>query len=177
MGSLDDDRAGLPGLAERAGPVRRWLTGFFERRVRNAADVEDMVQDVFLRMAARDRTDPIGQLDGYLLRTASSVLTDRARRASARRAGLHVAFDPELHGEAEFDPARILSGKEELNASIAALLALPERTRTVFLLKRLEGLKVRDIAAQLGLSVSAVEKHLVRAVRHLHAQMDARHGP
>ncbi len=159
-------------LDARAGPVRSWLTQFFRRRIRDAGDVEDMVQDVFLRIASRDSTDTIEHLDGYVLRTASSVLTDRIRRRSARREDLHVAFDADAHGGAELDPGRILSGKEDLDAAIKALLCLPERTRVVFLLRRLEGYKVRDIAARLGLSVSAVEKHLVRAVRHLHAEME-----
>ena len=172
----EDDRAGRASLEERAGPVRTWLTRFFRRKVRDDADVEDMVQDVFLRIASRDSTDTIEHLDGYVLKTALNVLSDRARRRSARRTDFHVAFDPDLHGETEFDPGRILSGKEALNASIAALLCLPERTRSVFLLRRLEGYKVRDIASHLGLSVSAVEKHLVRAVRHLHTEMEKRSG-
>jgi RNA polymerase sigma-70 factor (ECF subfamily) len=176
MVSTGDNRDDPASLDARAGPVHRWLTRFFRRKVRNSADVEDMVQDVFLRIAARDSTDTIEHLDGYVLKTASNVLADRMRHRSARRMDTHVVFDPDIHGEEEFDPGRILSGKEELNATIAALLCLPERTRTVFLLRRLEGYKVRDIASHLGVSVSAVEKHLVRAIRHLHAEMEKRLG-
>jgi RNA polymerase sigma factor (sigma-70 family) len=176
MVGANDDNASRRGLAERAGPIRTWLTSFFRRKVRDDADVEDMVQDVFLRIASRDSTDTIEHLDGYVLQTAINVLADRGRRRLARRADLHVTFDTDLHGETELDPGRILSGKEELNATIAALLCLPERTRTVFLLRRMEGYKIRDIASHLGLSVSAVEKQLVRAVRHLQAEMENRHG-
>jgi DNA-directed RNA polymerase specialized sigma24 family protein len=66
-------------LAEEAGSVRRWLTRYFARRVRNFAEIEDMVQDVFARLVARDSTEPIENLGGYVLKTASSVLADRAR--------------------------------------------------------------------------------------------------
>jgi RNA polymerase sigma factor (sigma-70 family) len=176
MVSTANDNGDRAALNARAGPVRGWLTRYFGRRVREAADVEDMVQDVFLRIAARDSTDTIEHLDGYVMRTASNVLTDRMRQRSTRRTDFHVAFNPDLHGETEFDADRILSGKEELNAAMAALLSLPERTRVVFLLRRLEGLKVRDIAAQLGVSVSAVEKHLVKAIQHLQTEMEKRHG-
>ena len=86
-------------LAEEAGPVRRWLTRYFRRRVPNDAEIEDMVQDVFTRMVARDSEEPVEHLGGYVLKTASSVLADRARRLSSHGAGLHVAFDSELHGE------------------------------------------------------------------------------
>src|SRR5262249_45823940 len=142
-----------------------------------AAEVEDLVQDVFARIAARDSTEPIEHLGGYVMRTASAVLADRARRRAARRAEAHLPFDPEQHGDADFDPERVLTGKEDLHAAIKALLSLPERTRTCFILQRLEGYRHKDIAARLGISVSAVEKHLVRAVRHLGAAMESRRGP
>jgi RNA polymerase sigma factor (sigma-70 family) len=163
-------------LAEEAGPVRSWLKRFFRRRIRNDAEVEDMVQDVFARMVARDSTEPVENLGGYVLKTASSVLADRARRRSSRGADLHVAFDSEVHGEHEIDPERILRGKQELHAATAALLSLPERTRTVFILRRLEGQKYQDIATHLGISVSAVEKHMLRAVQHLSVEMEKRRG-
>jgi len=53
------------------------------------------------------------------------------------------------------------------------LLELPERTRVVFVLRRLENLSYSEIGLRLGLSVSAVEKHMLRAVRHLATRMGA----
>ena len=44
---------------------------------------------------------------------------------------------------------------------------MPERTRHVFVLRRIEGLRYQDVAKRLGLSVSAVEKHMQRAMLHL----------
>ena len=149
--------------------------GYFGRRIRDRSDLEDMVQDVFARIAARDSDTPVENLGAYVMRTASSVLVDRARRRAARRGGMHVAFDSERHGAGEPDPERMLSAKEELNAATAALLALPERTRAVFVLRRLQGLRHREIADRLGISVSAVEKHMVRAVDHLGQEMGKRH--
>ncbi len=161
-------------LVQHAEPVRRWLTNFFRRRVRNEADIDDLVQDVFARIVARDGGEPVENLDAYVLRTASSVIADAARRRAVRRADLHVPFDSDLHSGEEFDPERVLSGRQDLDAAAAALLALPERTRTVFILRRLEGYRYREIADHLGISVSAVEKHLVRALRHLSTEMENR---
>ncbi|HEX8667025.1 MAG TPA: RNA polymerase sigma factor [Allosphingosinicella sp.] len=158
------------GLAHQAGPIRGWLTRYFGRTVRDQAEVEDLVQDAFARMVSRDGGGRIENINGYVLKTASSIVADRARRRSARRADLHVPFDAELHAGEEIDPERVLSGREELDAAAAALLALPERTRTVFILRRLEGYRYAEIAAHLGISVSAVEKHLVRALGHLAAE-------
>jgi RNA polymerase sigma factor (sigma-70 family) len=169
-------QAHLSTLAEEAEPVRLWLTRFFRRRIQNHAEIEDMVQDVFARIVAREGPATVEHLHGYVLKTASSVLADRARRRSSARADLHVAFDSDLHDQEAFDPERVLGAKEELHAATAALLGLPERTRTVFILRRLEGRKYRDIAEHLGISVSAVEKHMIRAVEHLSLEMEKRRG-
>lgn len=177
MEDSEQGQASGAALAREAEPIRHWLLAYFRRRVRDQDDVEDLVQDVFTRIVARDSSNPVAHLGGYILRTAASVLADRGRRRAVRQADLHIAFDAERHGDADLDPERMLSGKQELHAATAALLSLPERTRTVFVLRRLEGYRHGDIAAHLGISVSAVEKHMVRAIRHLSDQMEQRHDP
>lgn len=176
MPSGDRLTDGPTNLSDVVGPVRRWLAGYFRRRVRNPGDVDDLIQDVFARIVARDDTRPVEHLPGYLAKTAASVLADQARRRASHRADQHVSFDPDEHGDADLDPERLLSGKQELDAAAAALLCLPERTRTVFVLRRLEGYRYQDIAAHLGISVSAVEKHMVRAIEHLSLEMEKRRG-
>jgi RNA polymerase sigma-70 factor (ECF subfamily) len=175
-----DERHGSdrePGvLAREAEPLRRSLTRFFQRRVRESADVEDLVQEVFTRIVACNNSRPVDNLGGYVFQTAASVLADRGRRRSSRHADAHQEFDPEHHGDDELDPERVLSGKQSLRAATAALLSLPERTRTIFVLHRLEGYKHREIAEQLGISVSAVEKQIIRAVQHLAKTVGKNHG-
>jgi len=168
---LDDATAGRTELAHEARPLRQSLARYFSRRLRDRSDVDDLVQEVFARVVGRDSTAPIGHLGKYLHQTAASVLADYARRRSARRSDAHVEFNPDLHGESDFDPERIVSARQDVAVATAALLSLPERTRTIFVLRRLEGVPARQVAGQLGVSVSAVEKHMVRAVRHLSAAM------
>ena len=167
----DDATAGTPELAQEARPLRQSLARYFSRRLRDRSEIEDLVQEVFARVVARDSSAPIGHLGKYLHQTAASVLADYARRRSSRRSDAHVEFNPDLHGETDFDPERIVSGREDIAVATAALLSLPERTRTIFVLRRLEGVPSRQVAEQLGVSVSAVEKHMVRAVRHLSTAM------
>jgi RNA polymerase sigma-70 factor (ECF subfamily) len=162
--ATDQSRA----LARDAEPLRRSLARYFSRRIRDPADVEDLVQEVFTRIVARDSTQPVEHLGGYVFQTAASVLADRSRRRSVRQAEAHVAFDPDRHAH------RILTGKQDLLAATAALLSLPARTRTIFILHRLEGCRYREVAARLGISVSAVEKHMVRAVQHISATLKDR---
>lgn len=159
-------------LADEARPIRRWLQGYFRRRARPEDDVDDLVQDVFTRIVARNDGDRIANLGSYVMRTASSVLADRARRRGARRAEFHVSFDPAADGEDLLDPERIMAGKQDLNLAIAALLSLPEQTRTIFLLKRIEGYRHGEIAEYLGVSLSTVEKHMLKAIRHLGTELE-----
>ena len=106
-------------------------------------------------------------MGGYVFETASSVLMDRLRRRRSHFEADHEAFDSERHGDVDFSPERVLLGKDALVRATAVLLELPERTRVVFVLRRLEGMRYLDIAARLGISVSAVEKHMTRAMAHL----------
>lgn len=140
---------------------------YFRRKTRDQNEIEDLVQDVFLRIAARRSIVGIENVGGYVFQTAASVLADRHRRRTVRHADAHVEFDTERHSNTDFDAARILESRQSLQMVVAALQTLPERTRDIFVLRRLEGQAYRDIASKFGISVSAVEKHMVRAVQHL----------
>lgn len=167
--SADDHAKGVALEALRAP-----LTGFFRRRVKQQDDVLDLVQEVFVRLAGRADVDEIQNLRGYIFQVAASVLADRQRRRVVRHQDAHVELDLEQMGEPEIGPDRIVAGREALKAALLALDQLPERTRTIFVLRRLEGLRYIEIGKRLGLSVSAVEKHMVRAVEHLAAIGDVR---
>ncbi len=169
MAASDDGVDPGSQLAREAQPLRYSLTRYFTRRMRDRSEVEDLVQEVFARIVARDSSNPIDHLGSYVYQTARSVLADHSRRRSARRQEHHVPFDPDVHGDADHGADEILIGRESLHQATAALLSLPERTRTIFILRRLDGVRSKDVASQLGISVSAVEKHMIRAVRHLAA--------
>lgn len=167
--SADGSKAAQADPA-RALALQTDVTAFFRRRLGADAEVEDLVQEVFVRAA-----DQVGLADeayarAYVFRTAASVWADRHRRRLARRADQHVPFDPERHGETDNDPAGRLDARETLRAATAVLLSLPERTRTIFVLRRIEGMTVREIAGRLGISGSAVEKHVAKALERLLAQ-------
>jgi RNA polymerase sigma factor (sigma-70 family) len=177
LGGVEDiSEPAFPGdsTARDTIALRAALARYFRARIGDPIEAEDLVQEVFARIAARKGDAPIVNLSGYMFQTAASLLTDRARRRGARRAEAHVPIDPDRHADLEPDPYRVLAGKEDLRIATAALQALPVRTRTIFVLHRLDGMKYRDVATQLGISVSAVEKHMVRAVQHISAAMGGR---
>ncbi|MBL8266500.1 RNA polymerase sigma factor [Steroidobacter sp.] len=154
----------LQALSQR---YRAPLRGFFEKRLRAKADVEDLVQEVFVRLAQRRDLTSIEQIEGYLFQVAANLLRDRGRREAVRGVGSGTPAEATEESIEVITPERVLQGTEVLDRVIDALHQLPERTRTVFVLQRFEDLSYLQIARRLGLSVSSVEKHMMKAMAHI----------
>ena len=159
-------RSILPGFSRR-----RPLEQFFERRLGRRAEVEDLVQEVFERLLRQKNLDSLERLDGYVFTVAANLLRDRARKSTAQPTQ-YVALDKIADLSEEITPERVLMGKDAMNRFLAAIAELPERTRTILMLRRFEGLEFKAIAQQLGISVSAVEKHMLRAMDDLSRRLD-----
>jgi RNA polymerase sigma factor (sigma-70 family) len=151
-----------------ASEFRPALEQYFARRVESRAAVDDLVHDTLVRLLRQPRHVNLDLVRGYVFQTANSVLVDHLRRMRARDAALENAVLPE---QDEVAPERIVAGREELARVASALMELPQRTRGIFLLRRLEGMKYEEIASRLGLSLSTVEKLMSKAVAHLGARM------
>ena len=141
------------------------LRRYFARRA-NAADVDDLVQDVFLLMQSRGATSEIENVEGYLFRTAANVLGQRRRRATWAW-GRQDEVDDVSGPADELSPERILIGKEDLDALVEALEGLPARSALAFMLFRLERLPQEDIARRMGISARAVRALVNRAHKRI----------
>lgn len=142
------------------------LRRFVISRIGRTADVDDLVQEVFVRFARREPGQVIERLEAYLFQAASNLIRDRARRHQVRRvSGTEV--ESASRPAAPHSPEQLLIDRETLAQVRQALADLPERTRHVFLLYRVDGLRHQDIADALSMSVSTVEKDVRRAMAHL----------
>ena len=157
-------------LEEWSRRYRPALLSFFQRRMPSGADREDLVQEVFLRLARQDLT-AIANVEGYLFQAAANVLKDWRRRGMRHAADAHEPVEEDLPAEVDFTPERVLLGKDAVSALIAALEALPERTRAVFLLYHFDQLPQAEIARRLGIAVRTVENNMAKAHAHLAAVM------
>ena len=163
QGQVPTGAGRLEALAREYRPA---LRRYFGKRANQSADVEDLVQDVLLRLAVRGDCDSIEQPEAYLMRTATNVWRDYLRKKKTHAEKAHEEYI-EGHVLEENGPARELEGRESIHAILAALGELPTRTRQVFVLCRVEGIRQKSVAKRLGVSVSAVEKHMIRAIAHL----------
>lgn len=133
-------------------------------RMTRRDDAEDLLHDAWVGIAER-RTEA-GNPEALLARSAANRGLDAYRRE--RRLGPAVACDV-LDTLADTRPLQdeMLIARHRLERLRRGVAQLSPRTREIFLMHRLEGRKYREIAQDLGISQSAVEKHIARAMAHL----------
>ena len=152
--------------ARFAAPLQRFFRGY---RL-NSADVEDLTQDVFVRLAGpRAQTDLL-KPDAFVFTLARNLVRDRARRLHTRAASMSIDLadinDLSCHRPT---PERALELDQSLQHVNQVLAALKPRTRDAFELHRVHGNSYAEIAAQMKISVSMVEKHIMAAILALRA--------
>ena len=150
--------------------MRPALVSYFRRRTGTPTESEDLAQDVLMRALTHANWTSPAEARNYIFSMAVNRWRDLCRRR--RTHGVSVAWDENTEAEAgaENPPERVLMLKEELEELDRALRELNERTRTVLVLVKLEKIRIATVAEMLGISVSAVNKHLARGLAHL-AQM------
>src|SRR5580658_2280526 len=129
LAATGDGEAFLADLDRR---YRVPLIRYFGKRIREAYDVDDLVQEVFIRLVRQAELDSVEQIDSYVFQTAANVIRDRARRFAARHHRAHDSLSESDLPTNDLSPERVLLGTEELNRAVAALEELPDNTRRVF---------------------------------------------
>jgi RNA polymerase sigma factor (sigma-70 family) len=130
---------------------------------------EDLAQESYARLANLSMSQPITHPRAFLFRTATNLALDHLRKEKIR---LHRPLE-----EAEELPKnapsveQCLWDKERVIVFQHALETLSPRCREAFLLHRLHDYSYKDIATQLGITQSAVEKLMIRALAHCRAAL------
>lgn len=143
------------------------LMRYFRKRGCQNATIDDLVQDVFTRLAGRASGGKIKNPEAYLMQTASNVWRDFLRKRQTHAYSTHVEYEEQDHAIADFSPEHIYEDKENIARLLDVLNELPVRTRHVFVLCRMEGMQQKLVARRLSISVSSVEKHMVKAIAYL----------
>lgn len=123
-------------------------------------DASDYLNDAYLRLSERDGSC-IRNFEAFMVRIAVNLARDDHRRRRRR----NVGSDEDLSAIADAGPTpeEMLDVRQRLSAVQVTLSRLPPRTRQILLMHRLDGLRYREIAERLGITESAVEKHVAKA--------------
>lgn len=157
--------------------MRPSLLKYFRRKTGSTAEAEDLTHDVVVRALSHANWRSPDQAKGYIFRTAINRWRDVRRRRKTH--GITLAWDESLIDQSgvENSAERVLMVREELNRILQALGEMSLRTRTVLILIKLEQMKIATVADMLGISVSAVNKHLARGLACLAELRDRQDGP
>ncbi|CAN5311317.1 RNA polymerase sigma factor [soil metagenome] len=179
LGSSDVTTGPAPGLLETYLTNREVMSRFFRVRMGPEADVDDLMQELYLKLVTHNSDHPdIQSPRAYLYRLASNLMVDRWRawqrsrvRDSAWRLATGSAGIAD-NVDAAPSPEAIMLDRDRLEQLLRVVATLPHRTRTIFRLHKFEGVSHADVAQQLGISRSSVEKHMMDALRALAEKME-----
>lgn len=166
------DRRARRTVADCANEFRPALFHYFQRRTRACEDSEDLVQEVFVRLLKYDTLSEVRFLRGLVFQIANSVLVDWSRRSKARRIVAHDRLTDFHPDEEAIGCERWMLGKEAFSCVTECIRELPEKTQSILIRRRLEGQKNCEIAREMGVSVSTVEKHIHQAMAHLRSRIE-----
>lgn len=157
----DSSRWFLTELEPHRPALRAWLLARFP----TLSDVDDLVQESFTRVMRARESGPVRSARALAYTTARNLALDLLRRQRV------VSFEPVPDERAEptlpddTDVIATVSRQEELELLTRAIETLPERCRRIFTLRTAYGLSQRQIADQLGVSESTVEKQTALGIR------------
>jgi RNA polymerase sigma factor (sigma-70 family) len=152
---------------------RAMLLRYFVARTRDSALAQEIVQDVYLKIAQIDPDHPVENTAAFLFKIAHNLWLNQIRSDSRRYAREDEWIGSQtmrLNDEAVVDEPSVeakLGAEQEMRLVKHYLNALPDRTRTIFRLHKFDGLTQAEVAAKLGISKSSVEKHLHQAIGFL----------
>lgn len=170
----------LPGAVMTAAEVEAWfvreilpleaiLMRYLRHNWRDKSDVEDLRQEIYVRVceAAFRQIPDAGK--PFLFTTARNLLITRARRGHV--IPIEVVGDLETFAADVPGPDRNAMAREELRRLQSAIEHLPARCREAVVLRKIEGLSRREIAQRMGISEATVSEHLAAGMSSLASQL------
>ncbi len=143
------------------------VNAFIRGRWPREQDVDDIMQESFLRLSQVPNPETILNPRAFLFTTASNMAVDRHRRQKTRERYMEPDADIENVANDSLSPERHSEAHQALERFSKWLDELPELQRHAFVLYRIEGCPHSEIAVRLGISVSSSERYVKQAMRHI----------
>ena len=131
-------------------------------------EVEDIVQETYVRVCQVENIDAIREPRSFLFRTAQNLALDHVKRAETRlTAGTDDLDEIAVPGPAALDDATFgkVASDEEFALFCEAVRHLPKQCRRAFVLKKVYGYSLKEIAAIMDIGQPTVETHIVNGTK------------
>lgn len=152
---------------------REALLRYFAARTGSSADAEDLLQELWLKVASAPDSEEVRNPGAYLFKQAFNLMLDKARqrRRAMVRDGVYRGLSVEsVGGEDRVDAPtaeQAVVGRQSLKRLLDRLQRLPAKTREAFRLHKFEGLSQGETAQRMGVSKSSVERWMSDALKDL----------
>ncbi len=147
------------------------LCRYVQQKYSRAGEADDIVQDAFQNILNAGNIDALTNPRAYLYKTAKNIALNRLRQKDCQNAIFVDIEDHELVG-APMD--RQIMAEIDIRRIKRVLERLQEKDRTTFLMNRMEGKSYKDISEELGITVSSVEKRMMKVLTAIRRAMDDR---
>jgi len=145
-----------------------FLKAFLGRFIHRPQDIEDIAQEAFLRAFKIEQSGEVNHPKSLLFTIAKNIALNELR-SKARQVTDYIE-ECQADWEAETASAEVeVEALDKLKAYCEAVDSLPEQCRRVYLLRKVHGLRQKDIAERLNITVRSVERHLQKGVVHCRA--------
>ena len=155
------------------------LLGFIRRRVKNDADAEDILQDVWYQLSAVVNAEPIEQTGAWLYKVATNKIIDKNRKKSEELFDLNLSDNDDDEGP-DFRAILLTEGTTPETEYIRnlfweqlffALDELPDEQKQVFIWQELDSIPFNDIALRTGENIQTLVSRKRYAVLHLRKRL------
>jgi RNA polymerase sigma factor (sigma-70 family) len=152
---------------ERVLPHADDYRAYARSLTRGSADADDLVQEAYARVLSLNGWRGLETPHRFVLRVIHNLAVERIRHARVVQIEQAVCLDEVEWPDPAPGPYAIAAARNDLRRVEAALAYLPAKCRQVTILRKIRGLSPNQIADRLGISVSTVEKHLVKGLQLL----------
>jgi RNA polymerase sigma factor (sigma-70 family) len=143
----------------------RQLKSYLRGTYPSVRDLDDVVQESYLRTWQAKMRHPIVSAKSFLFRIARNLAIDTVRRKKTAATDFSVDFDRLAVLEESAHVAAALGRQEKIDLLIDALSTLPERTREIIFLRKFQNVPQKQVASQLGVSERTVESQLSKGMK------------
>ena len=158
-------------------PHEAMLRGWLHSRFPKGVDVDDVIQDSYLRILRSNKEKPIKAPKAFLFATARNIALNMVRASSVRGERLTLIEDMEILDN-EQNVQETIVRNQELEALTIAIQSLPKKCRQIFTLCKVYGMTPKEISLELNLSLPTIYRQLTigldKCAEHMHGQGHSR---